>query len=168
MNEGTMSMNETLALYADGPRLLEAALAGLPPSGLDLAPESGGWTIRQIVHHLADGDDIWKVFIKRTIGNQSGEFTLDWYWQFPQDDWAERWAYATREIEPSLALLHASRSHVVQLLEQVPGAWEKCLLINWPGRYGEMVSVHWVVEMQARHVVMHIDDIRKLRLSHGV
>lgn len=30
---------------------------------LDAMPSGGGWTIRQIVHHIVDGDDIWKLCI---------------------------------------------------------------------------------------------------------
>jgi uncharacterized damage-inducible protein DinB len=112
MSEQVSSRNEVLEDYADGPNRLEAAIAGLPETGLDVALSSDSWTIRQIVHHVADGDDIWKVFIKRAIGNPEGEFTLEWYWQIPQDEWAEHWAYGRRAIEPSLALFRASGSLV--------------------------------------------------------
>jgi hypothetical protein len=56
----------------------------------------------------------------------------------------------------------------VELLKQVPGLWEKCLLI--PARQGgqEKVSVGEVVEMQARHVVGHVEDIRKILERHGI
>ena len=100
MIEQAMNIDEILSFYADGPVLLEQALSGLPPFALDLPAERGGWTIRQIIHHITDGDDIWKGFIKRAIGSQAGEFTLDWYWQIPQDEWASHWAYARRAIEP--------------------------------------------------------------------
>ena len=36
------------------PRDLRHALAQLPPSGLDTPYRDGGWTARQVVHHLAD------------------------------------------------------------------------------------------------------------------
>ena len=168
MIEQAMNIDEILSLYADGPVLLEQALSGLPPFALDLPAERGGWTIRQIIHHITDGDDIWKGFIKRAIGSQAGEFTLDWYWQIPQDEWASHWAYARRAVEPSLALLRAGRAHIVQLLEQVPEAWDKCLHITWPDGREAMVSVRWVVQMQARHVAGHVEDIRKIREMHGV
>ena len=59
----------TLALYADGPTQLEAVLMGLTESDLNLAQPGDSWTIRQIVHHLADGDDLWKTCIKAALGN---------------------------------------------------------------------------------------------------
>ncbi len=163
MNELASRQHDILTDYAAGPNRLEAALAGLPTAGLDLALSGDNWTIRQIVHHVTDGDDIWKVFIKRAIGHPGGEFSLQWYWQIPQDEWAEQWAYEKRAIEPSLALFRASRCHIVQLLEHVPEAWGKSLRVRWPSGEEQQVSVIWVVEMQARHVVGHIGDIRRIR-----
>jgi len=43
---------------------------------------------RQIVHHIADGDDLWKTYIKIALGNEQAEFTLAWYLAFPQTEWA--------------------------------------------------------------------------------
>lgn len=159
---------EIMAEYAAGPGLLEQVLAGLPPAGLDASPGGEGWTIRQIVHHIADGDEVWRGFIKRAAGNPSGEFTLKWYWGMPQTAWAEAWAYGERPIEPSLALLRAGRAHVVQLLEHRPGAWEHSLLIRWPRGEEEQVSVGWVVEMQAGHVLGHIEEIQRIRAAHNL
>jgi hypothetical protein len=168
MNARSTNQSEVIAAYAEGADRLEVALAGLSDTDLDIAPDAGGWTIRQLVHHLADGDDVWKGFIKRAMGSQGGEFTLDWYWQMPQDEWAERWAYAERAIGPSLALLRANRAHIVQLLEHVPGAWEKSLRVRWPRGEELDVTVGWVVEMQARHVEGHLSDIARIREAHQI
>jgi hypothetical protein len=154
--------------YADGPSELEAAIAGLSEGELDIAESDGTWTIRQIVHHIADGDDIWKVFVKRAIGNPGGEFDLQWYWAMPQDEWVKHWAYASREIEPSLALFRASRGHIVQLLEHIPEVWERSLLVRWPSGEEQEVKVAWVVKMQAEHILGHVDEIRRARQIHGV
>jgi hypothetical protein len=135
---------------------------------LDIGLSSESWTIREIIHHIADGDDLWKSFIKQALGNPGGNFSLDWYWHLPQDEWAERWSYQTREIEPSLMMLRASRSHVVQLLRHTPEAMEKSLQVCWPGGGEQEVSVGWVVEMQTQHVMGHVADVGKIREAHGV
>jgi uncharacterized damage-inducible protein DinB len=103
MTEQAHNPGATLALYAEGPAQLEAVLMGLTESEQNLARASDSWTIRQIVHHLADGDDIWKTCIKAALGNSEGLFSLQWYWDKPQTQWAENWKYANRRIEPSLA-----------------------------------------------------------------
>ncbi len=168
MDEQLSDREAIIASYADGPNQLEAAIAGLSERELDIAERDGTWTIRQIVHHVADGDDIWKVFIKRAIGNPGGEFDLGWYWAMPQDEWVKSWAYAGREIGPSLALFRASRGHIVQLLEHIPEAWERSLLVRWSEGEQQEVKVGWVVKMQAEHVPGHVDDIRRARQVHVV
>ena len=158
--------DEMIANYGDGPNRLESAISGLPDSDLDLCLAPDSWTIRRIVHHLADGDDVWKLFIKQAIGNPGGEFILEWYWQIPQDKWAELWDYQTRSIDSSLAMFRANRDHIVQLLSHTSGVMEKSLRVRWPQGREQAVSVGWVVEMQTQHVMDHIGDIGKIRKAH--
>ncbi len=159
--------DSVLARYREGPELLERALEGIKDSDLDAQPRQGGWTIRQIVHHIADGDDIWKIGIKVALGNEQAEFSLDWYRTLQQEDWADRWAYANRSIDMSLALLRAIRGHVLQLIEHVPDAWHRSVDFRKPDGETERVPVGGVVEMQANHVVHHVNRIRAIRSEIG-
>ena len=168
MTEQERNSEAILARYADGPAQLECAISGLKESELDLALGSDSWSIRQIVHHLADGDDIWKIAIKAALGNSGGTYHLMWYWDKPQEEWAESWDYAGREIESSLGLLRANRRHMVELLQQVPDAWERYIFIPRPDGERRRATVGYMVEMQANHVPGHIDDIRRIRQAHGV
>ena len=156
-----------LARYADGPAQLDAALVGVNQGGLDLGPAQGGWTIRQIVHHIADGDDLWGACAKMALGSQTG-FSLQWYWARSQDEWAEVWHYAERAIEPSLTLFRANRAHIVQLVEQVPDAWNCRMRVQMPDGSERSVTVGEVIAMQARHVLGHIADIRAIRELHHI
>src|SRR5512139_1637984 len=128
----TISSEALLGEYADGPARLEAALSGLTDSELDLSLARDAWSIRQIVHHIVDGDDLWKVCIKAALGNSDGLFTLQWYWEKPQMEWAGSWDYAGRKIESSLTLLDANRHHIVELLEHIPEALEKSIQLQPP------------------------------------
>jgi uncharacterized damage-inducible protein DinB len=147
--------------------MLENALAGLTEADLDASPPQGGWSIRQIVHHVADGDDLWKLCVKQALGNEDGEFTLKWYGALSQDEWAERWGYARRSIDVSLALLKANRDHVMQLLEQVPDAWQRSISWRNPNGETERVSVGSAIGIQAKHVEHHVKRIRELREHLG-
>jgi hypothetical protein len=162
MSESLNDQKEIISNYAGGPNRLESAIAGLSEADLDSALNGDSWTIRQIVHHLADGDEIWRIFIKQAIGHPGGEFALEWYWQFPQEEWAKCWAYRDRDISSSLALFTAGRRNLAQLLEHTPDAWGKTLHVRWPDGEEQEVSVGWVVEMQSRHLDGHLDDIRRI------
>lgn len=168
MTEQERNPEAILARYADGPAQLERAISGLKESELDLAQSSNSWSIRQIVHHVADGDDIWKIAIKAALGNSSGTYSLLWYWDKPQDEWVESWDYVGRGIEPSLGLFRANRGHMVQLLQQIPDAWERHIFIQRPDGERRQTAMGYIVEMQADHVDGHIDDIRRIREVHGV
>ncbi len=169
--EGPMNAAESqtsiVAGYAEGPAELKQALAGLQDADLDAPPVQGGWTIRQIVHHIVDGDDLWKMCIKAALGNEQGEFTLEWYWMVPQDIWADRWAYAGRPIDVSLALFKATRAHVTQLLAHVPDAWSRSITLRKPSGETTRLTVGAVVEMQAHHLQHHVRRILAIRKERG-
>lgn len=157
-----------LTQYADGPSRLEAALTGLDDPEWNLALTADSWSIREIVHHIADGDDIWKICIKAALGNNDGLFSLQWYWDKPQTEWSENWKYASRHVRSSLDLLQINRQHIVELIGSIPAAWEKSIRLKWPDGHEECITVGDVIEMQARHVLGHIKDILAIRQAHGI
>ena len=157
----------TLACYADGPAQLAAALAGLRQAGLDLGPAGGGWTIRQIAHHIADGDDLWGGCVKMALGSETG-FSLQWYWARSQDEWAEVWHYAERDLEPSLAVFRANRAHIVQLVGQVPDAWGRHMRLQMRDGSESCITVGEIIAGQAEHALGHIADIRAIRETHHI
>jgi DinB superfamily len=141
---------------------LEAVVNGLTDDALDFKPSKGGWTIRQIVHHVADGDDIWKLGIKVAIGSDDAEFSLGWYGALPQETWGERWAYGSRPVEGSISLLKASREHIFQLMEKLPAAWNQAVRLRTADGQIERVPVGFVIQMQSDHLVHHLKRIREL------
>jgi uncharacterized damage-inducible protein DinB len=167
MSDHTGSPDTILELFADGPAQLEAVVAGLTDSELNLALSADSWTLRQIVHHIADGDDIWMIGIKAALGNPEGILEFKWYWDVPQNVWVERWKYASRPIESSLAIFRLNRQHITELIRQIPEAWELSLWVKWSNEEKMRMTVGNMVEMQARHAVHHIQDIQKIRQAHG-
>ncbi len=153
--------------YASGAELVRASIRGLDKARLDLSLSPESWSIRQLIHHITDGDYLWKEFLLQAAGDPEHEFSLEWYWHLPQDEWVKRLSYAGRDVEHSLALLEANRQHSLNLLAEATWLWEKSLLI--PNQQGgeERVTVVEVVEMQCRHVETHVEDIRQIRLEHG-
>ncbi len=167
MEEDLAGPEAMLALYADGPARLDAVLHGLSESALDQALTAETWTIRQIVHHIADGDDLWKTCIKAALGNPDGVFDMQWYQDRPQTEWAARWRYAYRPVGPSLARFRADRASIVELVQQTPNAWEQSILVRTSEGGEERVSVGEVLEGQATHAAGHVRDIQAIRAQLG-
>jgi hypothetical protein len=159
--------NGTISRYREGPPLLERAVSGLRDADLDAVPSGGGWTIREIVHHVVDGDDIWKLCIKMAMGSEQSEFALGWYWAQSQEIWGDRWAYGSRPIDVSLSLFKAARNHILQLLEGVPDAWSRSAVVRMRDGEVERVPVGFVIQMQADHVFHHVDRIRRILRDRG-
>ena len=118
--ESPKDQERLLESFRQGPAILEKALCDLSDYDLDYTPSKGGWSIRQIIHHIVDGDDLWKIGIKAALGGEESEFTLNWYQALPQTEWAKRWSYEKRSIDISLTLFRAIRNHILQLLEYAP------------------------------------------------
>ena len=157
------NQDKILESFKRGPSILENALAGLSNIELDYAPSNGGWSIRQIIHHIADGDDLWKTCIKIALGNEQAEFTLQWYSALPQTEWAKRWSYENRSIDASLTLFRANRNHILQLLECAPDGWSKSIQFRDSNGKIEVVPVGFVIQMQADHVIHHVKRITAIR-----
>jgi hypothetical protein len=152
----------TISRYREGPVVLEQVIRGLPDAVVDATPSRGGWTIRQIVHHIVDGDDIWKMCIKMAMGNEEAEFALAWYWVLPQETWADRWSYTNRSLDVSLILCKAIRAHVIQLLECAPEVWNRSVTVRTPKGEVERVPVGYVIQMQADHLFHHVERIQAI------
>ncbi len=163
----TEDRDRALSRFREGPTLLEQTVSGLQDSELDFKPHEGGWTIRQIVHHIVDGDDIWKFGVKMALGNDQAEFSLGWYSCQSQDTWADRWAYNNRPIGTSLSLLKAIRGHVLQLLTSVPEAWDRTVVVRTQQEKIEKVTVGFVIQMQADHLYHHLERIRSILRERG-
>lgn len=158
--------DEIIELFKLGPAILESALNGIDDLELDYLPAKGGWTIREIVHHLADGDDIWKYGIKMALGKDASEFSLQWYAAYPQMEWGNNWGYNKRPIDISLNLLKAGRLHVAQLIESVDNAWSKELQFRKPDGEIEILPVGFIVQMQTNHITHHVQRISEIRQEY--
>src|ERR1700685_2084965 len=85
-----------LAQLAEAPAKLRAAVAGLSDGQLDTPYRLGGWTVRQVVHHLADAQVNW--YIRTKLALTEDEPLIK-----PYDEvlWAETPDARMGPIEPS-------------------------------------------------------------------
>ncbi|HEY7347607.1 MAG TPA: DinB family protein [Ktedonobacterales bacterium] len=159
------SLEESLARYARGVDELDAALAGISEQELDLKQPAGEWSIRQIVHHIADGDDLWAMALKAALANSGCLYRHDWY--TPDNAWAASLDYAGRAIAPAIALFRANRAHVVQLVRHLPNAWERSIRFAAPYQpEPEQMTAGEIIESQADHALWHCEEIRQIRRAH--
>lgn len=99
----------------DFPAELEAALGELAPEALDLPYRPGGWTVRQVVHHLADSHA--NAYVRFRLALTEEHPTIRPY---DQDAWSRLSDAAGAPVEPSLALLRGLHARWALLLEAQP------------------------------------------------
>jgi uncharacterized damage-inducible protein DinB len=157
-----------IAKYAEGVEQLEAALAGLSESNLGLSRAEGKWSIRQIVHHIADAEDIWETAIKAALGNSGCRFDVNWY--IPDNKCAEPLDYTNRPVADAVELFKAARRHIAVLVNYLPDdAWERHIIfVRDDLPEGKEFKVGEMLRFQTMHLDRHIKQIRKTREKHGV
>jgi len=167
MSEQASKQEKALTRYAEGVNRLDEVLAGLSESDFDLFRDQGKWTIRQIVHHIVDAEDIWETCIKAALGNPGCTVDLNWY--IIDNKCAEPLDYAHRPITVSLELFRATRRHIVELVNYLPAARERSFTITRSDiPKGKTFEVGGVIGFQNLHLARHIKQIRETREKHGV
>ncbi|GCE09131.1 DinB family protein [Dictyobacter aurantiacus] len=134
---------EIVALYAQGPARLQQALADISEQELDKKRSEGEWTIRQLVHHIVDGDDLWMHAVKAALARSGSQYRHDWY--TPDNTCAETLDYAGRTIEPALLLFQANHEHILQLVQHLPDALSRFLLFAGPDQEPHPFTVQQIL-----------------------
>jgi len=130
------------------------ALADIEPTELDRPQRSGGWTARQIVHHLADSEATAYVRLRRLLAEDEPVIA-----GYDEPEWARRLHY-DRPIEPSLAVVRSVREASLQLLEALsPDEWQRSGSHVESGPY----SVDRWLQIYSEHAHDHASQIRAAR-----
>ncbi len=151
---------QRIAEIAAAPGHLRQAVAGLTPMQLDTPYRPGGWTVRQVVHHVPDSHLNAYTRIKLALTEE--EPTIRPY---EEARWAELPDARTGPIEPSLALLESLHQRWLLLLRQLrPSDFER--LFRHP-EHNRVLAVDEAVALYAWHGRHHVAHISSLRQRMG-
>ena len=148
-----------IATIAETPPRMRKSVAGLSESQLDTPYRDGGWTVRQVVHHVPDSHLNAYVRFKLTL-------TEDVPTIKPYDEkaWATLEDSRSTPIETSLALLENVHLRLVIILRSIqPSQWGR--KFNHPER-GEM-DLDALLALYAWHGPHHVAHIEQLRKQKG-
>ncbi len=99
---------------AEAPAALRRAVSGLGAAQLDTPYRDGGWTVRQVVHHLADSH--MNSFARFKLALTEDRPTIKPY---DQDAWVTLADVKGVDIAPSLSLLEGLHARWVALLSSL-------------------------------------------------
>ena len=141
------------------PEKLARAVKGLSDEQLDTPYRDGGWTVRQVVHHLPDSHMNSYVRIKLALTEDTPTIR-------PYDEklWAEL-ADSAGPVEPSLTLLRALHARWALLLDCI-GEEDWAREILHP-EYGWRLRLDQLLSFYAWHGMHHVAHVTALRERKG-
>jgi hypothetical protein len=141
------------------PAALRAAVAGLSEVRLDTPYRPGGWTVRQVVHHLPDSHV--NAYVRMKLALTEDGPTIKTY---EEARWAELEDGRRAPVTVSLDLLDALHRRWVLFLKSLEGGdFTRPLVHPDSGR----VNVDWALAMYAWHGRHHVAHVTSLREREG-
>ncbi len=145
-----------LNVIAETPARLREAVSGLTPAQLDTPYRDGGWTVRQVIHHVADSH--MHSYARFRFALTEHEPTIK-----PYDEaaWAELPDAKTAPVEVSLSLLEALHNRWMVLLRSLDDQALAKVFVH--PETGPM-SLSKTVQLYAwhgRHHTAHITSLRR-------
>lgn len=157
--EGPLTSEErrrAIDRIAAAPSALRRAVRGLDDERLDTPYRPDGWTVRQVVHHVADSHVNAYVRFKLTLTESHPTIRT-----YREDAWGELEDARTLDVEVSLDLLDALHGRWTALLRTLPdAAWERPLDHPEVGSLG-LDQLLGLYAWHGEHHVAHVTELRE-------
>jgi hypothetical protein len=159
----TLTPAERVACIADLaalPERLRAAVAGLTDEQLDTPYRPGGWTVRQVAHHVPDSHANAYVRFKLALTEDTPRIKT-----YDEALWAELPDARTGTTEPSLRLLEDLHERWVRLLRAMTPA-DFARGYRYP-ESEEVITLARVAGLYGWHGKHHPAQVTTLRQARG-
>ncbi len=134
---------------------LRRAVEGLSGDQLDTPYRLGGWTVRQVIHHIPDAHLSAYMFFRLALTEEVPTIK-----PIQEMDWAELADAKSGPIEPSLALTDALQRRWVMLLRSLA---DEDFKRTFRHPEGHEMSLDWTLGYFAWHSRHHVAQILSVR-----
>jgi hypothetical protein len=153
---GAEQREQYLATLSGLPDALRAAVHGLSDAQLDTPYREGGWTVRQLVHHVADSHGQMAGRVRMALTEDSPTIK-----PYDEKGWAELEDARTLPVEPSLAILDGLHLRLNVLLRSVSEQqWQRSFVHPDRGPM-TLAQAAALYEWHSRHHVAHVTELRR-------
>jgi len=142
------------------PAALRAAIAGLAPAQLDTPYRPGGWTVRQVVHHVPDSHTNAYVRFKQALTQDAPTIMA-----YDEAKWAELADSRTVPIDVSLTFLESVHTRWLALLRAMPADAFARVYVH--PEYQRRFTLDEALHLYAWHSRHHVAHITALRAREG-
>ena len=151
--------DDAISRIASLPSRLRNAVANLSPTQLDTPYRDGGWTVRQVIHHVADSHMNAYIRVKWAITEDSPLIKA-----YDEKAWAGT-PEASDSVELSLNLLEPLHKKWATLLKGLSGADRKKYFIHPETK--KQVTIERQMALYAWHGDHHLAHITGLKTRMG-
>lgn len=154
-----VDIKHSISKIAELPKVLNSAVHGLSDEQLETTYREGGWTLKQVVHHIADSHMNAYIRMKLVLTEQYPTFK-----PYEQDNWAMTPDGYRFDIQPSLKIIEGMHARMTELLSSTSSAdWERKA---YHPESGDMTLLD-LLEKYADHGAGHVKQITDLRERMG-
>lgn len=161
MSQEYQTNEEIISLFLSSAETLQSLVANLSDAELDTPCEEGGWTVRQVIHHVTDDCDVWSMCIKKAIVTPGVIIQFE---GFPGNEaWTQAMDFAHRPVKPALELISAHRRYVAETARHFSGEWDRTMkLANDQGEVAREFTISQMLVMLTDHMLEHIEMIERV------
>ena len=139
------------------PEELNKLVKGLKEFQLDTSYRENGWTVRQVIHHIADSH--MNAYIRFKLALTEDMPTIKPYFE---DKWAELGDYKTTPVDVSIALIYSLHKRWVNLLRSMSKKdFEKTFFHPEHGKVFSLDEAAGIYSWHGRHHYAHINELKK-------
>ena len=151
--------NTSIGTIADAPAAMRAAVKGMTDQQLDTPYREGGWTVRQVVHHVPDSH--MNAFIRFKLALTEENPAIKTY---EEQLWADLPDVRDTPIEVSLALLESLHKRWVILLR---GLKDSDFARAFKHPQWDLITLDRTLALYAWHCRHHVAHITELKKAKG-
>jgi len=153
-------LHEWISIIEALPTWLDACIENLDAAQLHTPYRPGGWTVNQVVHHIADSH--MNAYIRVKLALTEDNPTIKPY---KEALWAELPDTQLTPVNVSVTLVHAMHRRLVMLMRYMkPGDWERTYFHPEQQRNVPLWEVAGMYAWHSRH---HTQQIMQLRHRMG-
>jgi hypothetical protein len=139
------------------PQTLELSINGLDEHQLHTPYREGGWTVHQVVHHVADSH--MNAYCRFKLGYTENNPTIRPY---EEQLWAETTDVQNLPVNISITLLYALHQRLYEFLQSFTESdWQKTIVHPAQGKQLTLWHVLGMYSWHGRHHTAHITTLRE-------
>jgi hypothetical protein len=139
------------------PRMLEYAVLNLNDDQIQTPYRDGGWTVNQVIHHVADSH--MNAFIRFKLGLTEDNPTIKPY---IQSAWGETADVTAVPVNLSITLLHSLHHRWYELLKTITDEqWERTIYHPEQERKITLWELLLIYAWHGKHHAAHVTNLRE-------